>query len=307
MQQKQMDGVLTGASGWFGRTALWEFEKLHGPEAVRNQVLAFASQAKLIDFGSSHGPLQALPLSEMDQVKNPRGLLHLAFLTRERVAVEGLDAYIRKNRAITAAVEALIERCPCMPIITTSSGAAAALDEKAPDLEGNPYATLKQEEETLWKHQSHQRMAAVFRVYAASGRFLKDPRIFALGDFIAQAKAGTTITVRSARPVVRSYVHVGTLMRLAWAMLLRPLPPGFLQVDAGTDTLSLVHLASLIATHWNPPPPLSKIDPNLSADLYTANTTPFLNLLAQYQLSSPSIEQQIQETAEAITAEELST
>lgn len=295
--------LLTGASGWFGRTALWEYENLLGPEALRREVLPFASAPRTIDFGSPHGPVRALPLEEIQHAPQARGLLHLAFLTRERLAIEGLDAYIQKNRAITAAVAALIERSPTMPIITTSSGAAAALDGREPDLEGNPYATLKQEEEALWRRQAHQRMAVVFRVYAASGRFLKDPKIFALGDFIAQAQAGQPITVRSPRPVIRSYVHVGTLMRLAMAMLLQPLPPGFLRVDAGTHTLSLLDLATLIANQWNQPPPLCKIDPNLPADVYTANTTSFLNLLDRYKLTSPSMGQQIHETSEAIMAD----
>ena len=295
--------VLTGASGWFGQTALWEYEQLLGPESLRRDVILFASAARTIDFGSPHGPVEALPLQEIQHVPRTSGLLHLAFLTRERLAVEGLDAYVQKNRAITAAVAAWIKHHPTLPIITTSSGAAAALDGMPADLKGNPYATLKQEEETLWKQQASQRMALVFRVYAASGRFLKDPKIFALGDFITQAKAGQPITVRSPRPVIRSYVHVGTLMRLAWAMLLQPLPPGFLQVDASTHTLSLVDLASRIADMWNLPPPLSRIDSNLATDDYSADPTPFLELLARYQLKSPTLEQQIQESAEAITSD----
>jgi nucleoside-diphosphate-sugar epimerase len=295
--------LLTGASGWFGRTALWEFERLWGPEALRRDLIPFASTAKTIDFGSPHGPVEALPLHEIQQVSTARGLLHLAFLTRERIVTEGLDNYVRSNQAITRAVSELIDRLPTMPIITTSSGATAALDGMPADLEGNPYATLKQEEETLWKQHASERMALVFRVYAASGRFLKDPSIFALGDFIAQAKAGRPITIRSPRAVIRTYVHVGTLMRLAWAMLLQPLPSGFLRVDAGTHTLSLVDLANLIASHWDLPPPLTMIDTSLSPDDYSANIIPFLDLLERYHLKSPSMEDQIQETAKAITHE----
>ncbi len=291
--------VLTGASGWFGRSALWEFEKLFGPESLRANVLPFASVAKPIDFGSPHGPVQALPLSELTQVENPAGLLHLAFLTRERVALEGLDAYIHKNRAITAAVAALLECHPTIPIITTSSGAAAALDGEAPDLARDPYATLKQEEERLWQLSAEQRMALVFRVYAASGRFLKDPSIFALGDFIRQAQAGQPVSIRSTRPVIRSYVHVGTLMRLAWTILLKPLPSGFRQLDAATHTLSLTELATIIADHWGLPAPQYNIDPNLPADLYAADPTAFIDLLSSYSIPSPSILEQILDTAQA--------
>ncbi|MEB3167507.1 MAG: NAD-dependent epimerase/dehydratase family protein, partial [Synechococcaceae cyanobacterium] len=288
---------LTGASGWFGRTALWEFEQLFGAEALRAQVVPLASEAKLIHFGSSHGPVRALPLAQLSQVENPGGLLHLAFLTRERVASEGLESYIHKNRAITSAVAAFLQQHPTIPIITTSSGAAAALDVCPPDLARDPYATLKQEEERLWLHNAAHRMAVVFRVYAASGRFLKDPAIFALGDFIRQAQAGQPVLIRSTRPVIRSYVPVGTLMRLAWLMLRNPLPIGYRQVDAVTHTLSLLELATLISQHWGLPAPQSSIDPSLAADSYAADPTAFAALLAQYNIAVPTMLEQILDTA----------
>lgn len=300
MTSSQGHWILTGGSGWFGRAALWEFEKLYGPETLRNQVLVFATSAKTIDFGSPHGPVLAFPLSDLDHVKLPCGLLHLAFLTRERVMLEGLQTYIQKNRAITAAVAALIKRYPTLPIITTSSGAAAALDGRAADLEGNPYATLKQEEENLWRQQAFQRMAVVFRVYGASGRFLKDPKLFALGDFIVQAKSGQPITVNSPRPVIRSYVHIGTLMRLAWMMLHQPLSTGYLQIDAVTDTLSLVELADCIARQWDLPPTRSKINQNLPPDHYAGDPEAFAKLLHAYELQSPALIDQILETATSL-------
>jgi nucleoside-diphosphate-sugar epimerase len=289
--------VLTGASGWFGRTALWEFEEMFGPEALRSQVLAFASSTKSIDFGSPHGPMQALPLSQLDQVDRPRGLLHLAFLTRERVVAEGLDAYIQQNLAITSAIAALLERHPAIPIITTSSGAAASLDGRPADLAGDPYATLKQEEELLWKCSSAHRMAVVFRVYAASGRFLKNPSLFALGDFIRQAQTGQPITVKSPRPVIRSYVHVGTLMRLAWLMLNQPLPTGYRRIDAVDRTISLVDLAACVARLWGLPPPQSRIDINLSPDHYAGDSTAFSQLMERFGIQTPSLEDQIRETS----------
>lgn len=296
--------ILTGASGWFGRTALWEYEALHGPEALRSDVVACASSAKLIDFGSPHGPVQAVGLEALGQIHNAAGLIHLAFLTRERVAEIGLDRYIQTNRAITAGIAAFLEHNPSIPIITTSSGAAAVLDGVAPDLEGNPYATLKQEEEALWRRSGASRMAVVFRVYAASGRFIKDPRLFALSDFLSKATAGQQIEVRSQRPVIRSYVHVGTMMRLFWAMLSAPLPPGFLQVDACMETLSLLELAQIISRQWGLPEPLSNVDPLLQADRYAADAGPFAELLDRYRIIPLDLPGQLRETASDLAAME---
>jgi len=289
--------ILTGASGWFGRTALWEYEALNGSEALRSDVIACASSARLIDFGSPHGPIQAVGPEALGQIHNAGGLIHLAFLTRERVAEIGLTRYIEANRAITGSIAAFLQHNPTIPIITTSSGAAAVLDGCQPDLVGNPYATLKHEEEALWRQSGGNRMAAVFRVYAASGRFIKDPSLFALGDFLSRAIAGQRIEVRSQRPVIRSYVHVGTMMCLFWAMLREPLAPGFLQVDACMDTLSLVELAGIITRLWGLPEPSFSLDTSLEEDYYQADSGPFAQLLDRYQIAALDLPGQLRETA----------
>jgi UDP-glucuronate decarboxylase len=294
--------ILTGASGWFGRTALWDYEALYGPEALRSDVVACASSAKPIDFGSPHGPIQAVGLEDLGQIHNAAGLIHLAFLTRDRVPEIGLDRYIKTNRAITATISSFLQHNPSIPIITTSSGAAAVLDGQPPDFVGNPYATLKQEEEALWRRSGTSRMASVFRVYAASGRFIKDPRLFALSDFLSKAIAGQQIEVRSQRPVIRSYVHVGTMMRLFWAMLRAPLAPGFLHVDACMQTLSLVELARIISGLWGLPEPLSCVDPLLEPDCYAADAGPFAELLDRYRIIPLDLAGQLRETASDLSA-----
>ena len=289
--------LLTGASGWFGRTALWEYEQRYGPEALRSEVVAFASRAKTIDFGSPHGAIPALPLDSIGSIEEPRGLLHLAFLTRDQLEHLDVNSYIAANRQITSHVEQLIRQYPRLPIITTSSGAAAALDQGQQDLNNNPYASLKQEEERLWRKLADGRMALVFRVYAASGRFLKSPKLFALGDFVDKAVKGNTIVINSRRPVLRSYVHVGTLMQLCWALLRQPLPPGFQQIDACTDSLSLTELAEVISKMWGLPTPQYEVDQSLSPDRYVADGKGFADLLQRYQLRTPDLEEQIRETA----------
>ena len=288
--------LLTGASGWFGRTALWEFEQAYGPEALRQQVIPFASTSKSIDFGSPHGPVQARPLRELLEVPNPSGLQHLAFLTPDRVTERGLSAYVASNRGITALVAALLHAHPTLPVVTTSSGAAAALDHAEPDLEGNPYATLKQEEEDLLRRESHTRMAVVFRAYAASGRFMHGAERFALGDFLLQALARQRIRIQSAAPVERSYVHVGILMQLAWSLLLSPDPPGFQAMDACTHHLSLLELATLISEQEGLPEPEHLIDHTLPSNRYCGESGAFLSKLGQRSIAIFELKEQIEDT-----------
>lgn len=294
---RQSPLVLTGASGWFGRTALYEYEQQYGPEALRSDVIACASTNRPIDIGSPYGPVQSVCLDVIDGIGDAAGLIHLAFLRRERVISLGVDRYIDQNRAITARVSDFINRNPGIPIITTSSGAAAVFDEAEVDLTGNPYAALKQEEEDLWCRSGTERMATVFRVFAASGRFMKDPKLFALGDFLCSALAGDRIEIRSERPVIRSYVHVGTMMRLFWAMLAAPGRAGFRQVDAVLNDLSLVELAEVISELWGLPEPSFRIDPSQPADEYRADSGPFREFLRQYAIEAPDLREQLRETS----------
>jgi len=253
--------------------------------------------AKPIDIGSPHGPVKAVALESLDSIDEAQGLIHLAFLTRDRLEALGIDQYIRENRAITARVANFIRRHPRIPILTTSSGAAAVSEDDKPDLFGNPYAALKQEEEELWRSSCQQRLAVVFRVYAAAGRFIKDPKLFALSDFLARALAQQRIEIHSKRPVVRSYVHVGTMMRLFWAMLKQPDVLGFRRIDAVMQTLSLVDLAQAISNLWNLPEPFFRFDPSLPPDAYRADEGPFLNLLMQYGIEAPELTEQLVETS----------
>lgn len=288
--------LLTGAGGWFGKTALYEYEQRYGPEALRKDVVAFASKPRWIDFDSAHGPIKAHDLQEIGSIEAPTGLLHLAFLTRDRIAEVGLECYIETNRAITAAVSAVLQANPTIPAITTSSGAAAALEGLLADLEGNPYASLKQEEEALWQKEAKRRMAVVFRVYAASGRMMAGPERFALGDFLLQALNGQQLQIKAGHRVVRSYGHVGSLMQLSWALLKQPKPNGFYGVDACRDCIDLLELAQVISDAFGLQAPNHTINPDLQVDRYGGNGEAFCQLLEDYRLVHPTLEQQIADT-----------
>lgn len=292
--------ILTGASGWFGKAALLEYELLMGPKALRTDVIAFASTEKEIEFGSDYGPIRALPLENIFEYPKCSGILHLAFLTRDHIYNLGIDKYAKINRRITSVLQAYILSNPTVPIITTSSGATKASDDRELTLEDNPYAVLKKEEEKVWHDNSIDRLSLVLRVYAASGRFMKDPRIFALGDFISNAVEGKRIVLKNNRIVLRSYVNVGCLMRLCWSILRKPNHTGYIQVNACTDTVSLLDLAELISSIWGLPDPLSNIDYNLPPNIYTAEHKPFQDVLADYGVISPSLRDQIIESSRDI-------
>ncbi len=291
--------LLTGASGWFGRTALHVYEQAHGPEALRREVIPFASRERWVEFGSSHGPVKAHPLEAILDVSNPGGLLHLAFLTRDKVEELGHRRYVAGNRAIMATLARLLQAWPAMPVVATSSGAAAALDGLPADLAGNPYATLKQEEEVLLERQGATRMAVVFRVYAASGRFMTRPQKFALGDLILQGLRGEPLRVKAPHAVWRSYGSVEQLMQLSW-LLLQGGPdlaggPGFRRLDACGPAVELAELAAGVAAALGASLAPRTIS-SAAGDHYGGDGEAFAPLLHRHGLTPRSLRQQIADT-----------
>jgi nucleoside-diphosphate-sugar epimerase len=297
--------LLTGASGWFGRTALWAYEQAHGPEALRRDVIPFATRERWVDFDSPHGPVQALPLEAISNVQAPRGLLHLAFLTRDKVEELGWQRYVDTNRAITAKVTEVLGTWPTMPVVATSSGAAATLDGQPPALATNPYATLKQEEEALLEREAATRRALVFRVYAATGRFMTRPEKFALGDFLLQAQRSREIRIRATHPVTRSYVSTETLMELTWRWLGQPEgPPSFRRIDACTHTLSLQELAQMVASETGATAHQPQIKTEAQPECYEGNPDDFRHLLGEHQMIPLSMSKQIRVTLRSIQEKE---
>ena len=242
-----------------------EYEQLHGARALRRDVIACASTAQPIDIGSPHGPVHAVALDELDAVRDADGLIHLAFLTRDRVAAVGLERYIAVNREITARVATCIDRHPGMPILTTSSGAAAVFDGAEVDLKGNPYAALKQETALTTRGV----MATVFRVYAASGRFTGIRGVCV--ERLPKSGTGWRADRDPQRAAgARSYVHVGTMMR--------SLADRARQVDAALQWCRWLSWRRRSAS-LSLPEPCMRINTSLAADDYRADSGPFMELL----------------------------
>lgn len=293
--------ILTGASGWFGKVALKEYEDIYGPEELRENMLAIASTSKEIDFGSEYGTIRATALDQLDDSIECKAIIHFAFLTREKINKEYLDDYIEKNREITSKVGKLLLNNPKATCITTSSGAANNLGKS---IKEDPYGFLKREEENIWENLSKdKRLAVVFRVYAASGRYMKNPKIFALGEFIIAAKSGKQITIRSKCEVIRSFINIGFLTRLIWKIVEEPWTKGFFNIDACTDKISLLELADIISSQWNIQKPNADIDLLLRRQDYSGDSMYIKYLAKLYSVKVPTIVEQIIETSLDISAE----
>ena len=285
--------LITGASGWFGKTALNEYKKLYGCKSLLNDIIAFSSKYQEINLEGIKDNYKVYPLEGIIAQKKPLGILHMAFLTRDKIDKYGIDNYIKINQKISETFQKFALLHPEVPIITISSGAANITSNKKIDKYLDPYGYLKKREEIILKENSDNRMALVFRVYAATGEFLNRPEGFALGEFLRAAKNKNTIKVRSKNQVFRSYVSVETLMRLCWQILKKPIKNGFYNIDACYEDISILDLAKYISKEWNLGNPIYEECLNLDPEIYCGDKVQFKKLLKKYKIIHPSMHEQI--------------
>lgn len=295
--------VITGATGWVGRTALQELYHLFPAPFVAERVKLFASRAGSLSIaGLSHPvyPLQALP--ELAASEPLTALFHAAFLTRDRLDSVGFDRYVSTNRWITAQVVEALSYAPSARAVVISSGAASAVAESDlvdhEQLIQDPYGVLKREEET---RISGSVSSLVLRIYALSGRFIRDAHRFALGDFLLAALCRQSISVRASMPVLRGYGHAGDIAALAWRWLFAGSPTPADPLPAVSVITDLLSLAQRISTLYELPPVRAVINPQLAPHRYVADPAPFLAALAVHGLVPMSLDQQIRDTAAGLT------
>jgi hypothetical protein len=181
--------------------------------------------------------------------------------------------------------------------VVISSGAAAAYDHLAAPSEhlaDDPYGVLKLEEETRLAGVAS---TLVLRIYALSGRFIRDPHRFALGDFLLSALRGEPIRLCSPIPVLRSYGHAANITALAWHWLMGGEAPSGLPLAAVGLSIDLLTLAKAISSLYGLPPVESALDHRAPPNSYLADPEPFLAALSHHGITPTSLEEQLRDTA----------
>lgn len=291
--------VITGASGWIGRTALDLLLSVLGPERFAAQVHAFGSAARDLEVGPGVIARQR-PLTELAELEPEETiLLHLAYLTKDRAEVMDENAYISANLQLRQQVLAALDAIDVMAVFVASSGAAYREDDPDAPSAMRSYGKLKREDEdafSAWA-QERQRRAVICRIFSVSGPFINKPETYALASFILDALAGRPITIKAKRPVFRSYVAVRELLTLVFTLLTEA-SEGVVRFDSGGKVLEMEGIAAKVAELISPVPvQRESFDAGLPADMYVGASEPYRELLASCGLESLPFEQQVLETA----------
>jgi nucleoside-diphosphate-sugar epimerase len=272
--------LITGANGWLGRSAISVLT-----ERYPNKFRIYALTRNKRNLSDLHIPsVQVINYDEVQHIDLPiTGLIHTAFKTQSYIAELTADRYKVENSEILNWLDRfLIEKNPAWAI-SISSGAAKTYSDKLS--KGEPlnskdlYGELKVQEEQILTDSLIPNIA-IGRLWAASGRYMQNHKIYALGEFIEKA-------------------FLDVLLNCAWTN------PRTL-IDSGGVLTTIESLASLvvneIAKQTGSKVQISvgneEVEP--SNQEYFPKSNRFNLLLEQYGIVGLTLEQQIERTAIAV-------
>jgi len=296
LRQSEHRIVLTGASGWLGRTTLDLLQSALG-DTFAERVFCFGSrQAELRLTGNQF--LIQRPLADLTTLPfRPTYLFHFAFLTKDRAEAMPEADYCIANRAIRQSVLDASDAIGVDAAFISSSGAAKFADDMLTKQAMRLYGTLKREDEDAFAAWAEHRgkTLAIARIFNLSGPYINKLPSYALSSFILNALSGGPVIVRAPHDVRRGYVAVRELMSLAFALLLEQRGE-VIRFDSGGDDIELGELASAIA---------SRMDCSVQrpcrdggpADVYLGDDRNYQRLLDRYDIDRVSLLEQIDETA----------
>ncbi len=275
---RQESFAVTGATGWFGATALDLLYGALGDDAP-TRVTAYASAERTVVVGDGRR-VAVRPLSDLLQARpSPSVLMHFAYLTRDKVAELGTQEYVTRNVALSASVLEAVRRLRPRHVIVASSGAVYATDGGlARDVVADPYGSLKRLDELAFRAAADEVGATcvVPRVFSVAGPHMTKPEKYALGDMLATARAGRPVFVRAAGPVYRSYCGVDEVVALSLWASLRGMSLTF---DSGGTVVEMSELAATVASvAGGRLVQRASFDPGLPADRYCGDPGPMAAL-----------------------------
>lgn len=279
--------LITGSSGWFGRTAIAMCLEL-GQEFQAQSLsgIPFEVNGKTI-FPVCHSLSAA---REFD----PEIVIDCAFATREKVNLLGSQRHLQTNREILSETLKLIHLPNLKGYLGFSSGAIENLTGRLEeDAESHPYELAKKEFENQISH-SHSSSSAILnvaRVWSVSGNLATKPDLFAFTDFIDQALKGH-VEVRNREGGLRRYCSIEEVLAIGLARIARG-DNGI--YNTGGEKIDLRELAELVCKILNPKAQISFGDETNSrgANNYLSDGLDWKRELDHFNLEEESIVNQI--------------
>lgn len=249
MRTENSKVLISGATGWLGTESIARVleGKIEGI-AVQNLVLS-SSDGRDLKFDPSIilPTVKLQSLSGDKEIKDIEGLIHLAFLTKDKSAEYSFSDYVAKNIALISSACEIIERDKPKWVVVVSSG--AIIDQNSLEIENNvvenPYGFCKRIEEVLLSDAARKVGANIVigRLWGGTGLHMPIKRAYAISDFIETFKESSAIRITSGGYVIRRYCDAGDFMEVLIKLAIRG---DNTTVDSGGPIIELGDLAELI-------------------------------------------------------------
>lgn len=195
--------AITGAAGWLGRELLYRLNSCEDFE-----LLPLGRRSEVLDLQGSKIPIYEWT-DKLVREWNPSVVVHLAFITRERLDSFGEETFIEENLELRKRIVDLCSSGRVRHLIHASSG--AAVTDGSHDL----YGQLKRGDEESFKLLGDAMNFNVLtaRAWSLTGRFCTKPSHFLFFNVLSQITNGVDEVVLTASGEVwRKYVDAGDFL-----------------------------------------------------------------------------------------------
>jgi nucleoside-diphosphate-sugar epimerase len=246
--------LIAGATGWLGRETVARVieGKLEG--ITQSDLLLASSNGRDLELDSL-GVYPTVALEELRDGKSTNsieGLVHLAFITKDKTTQYSFSEYVAKNIELISAACEIIERDKPKWVVVVSSG--AIIDRATLEIENNvvrnPYGFCKRIEEALIAESARKVGANIVigRLWGGTGLYMPVKRAYAISDFIESAKESGAIKINSGGDVIRRYCDAGDFMEV----LVRSAIHGdTTTLDSGGSIIEVGELAKMISARMD--------------------------------------------------------
>jgi nucleoside-diphosphate-sugar epimerase len=290
--------VVTGASGWLGRTMV------HILESQEANYLLLGSSSRIENFSIGRRKIHKFT-EDLVREFSPTLVTDFAFLTRETIGRFSLSQYIEMNRRLIEQAKWMMGLPSIRGFVSTSSGAAVFSEQKVPsDFEDNPYGYLKRESEYLLMSFADRIGVphVVARPWSVTGEFVTKVQGFAFSQMIHSAITLREIEIKSNRPVYRRYVDVEDLLRVCLGILESVTTSRV--IDSGGELVDLVALGRMIGRFVGTDVHVRySIDESLEADAYFSTGISWSEACNEIHFGALGLEAQIAKVTKSLVAD----
>jgi nucleoside-diphosphate-sugar epimerase len=290
--------LITGATGWLGRETVARVIEGKFEGITQSDLLLASSNGRDLELDS----LGVLPtvaletLSHRESTNTIEGLVHLAFITKDKTTQYSFSEFVAKNIELISAACEIIERDKPKWVVVVSSG--AIIDRPTLEIENNvvrnPYGFCKRIEEALIAESAHKVGANIVigRLWGGTGLYMPIKRAYVISDFIESAKEKNAISINSGGDVIRRYCDAGDFMEV---LIRAALKGETTTIDSGGSIIEVGELAKLISARLGQIP-ITRSETPTPLDDYYPRGSEFEELAKSVGVQLHGIDEQVLRT-----------